>query len=305
MRRRAFAKSPGIAPYIPFNLFGGQVQGVVCLGLAVILMLATAISPRLFEGKRTALKGALAPVLSTFSAPFIGLSEGLDYLFQLSHLKTEVEKLRAENKRLEEWYNTAQLLQAENQSLRDLMKVKLDPALTFVTTRVIGDTGGPYAQTIIVGAGTDEGVHKGDAVLGGEGLIGRVTDVAANASTVLLITDLNSRIPIRIEGSNIQAILAGTNGQRLGIERVPDGSSLNDDLRVLTSGIGGVFPPDIPIGTVKNAANGTLVLKPYADFARLLFVRIVRVPARPANMVVPEQPKEAPAPAPKAAGVKK
>lgn len=271
---------------MPFGLFAGQMPLFACLVIAVLLMLTSAIRPNLFDPARNGLRTQLAPVLSTFSTPFISLSQTMDYLFSLTRLKTEVEKLRVDNKRLEEWYNTAQLLQAENTSLRELLKVKLDPSLTFITTRVIGDTGGPYAQTIIVGAGDKDGVHKGDVVMAGEGLIGRITSVQPNSAIALLITDLNSRVPVRVEGSNLQAILAGTNGQRLILDRIPEGSTVKDGARVLTSGIGGIFPPDLPVGSVLNVDNH-LEMKPFADFGRLLFVRVVRIPELPEGALLP------------------
>jgi rod shape-determining protein MreC len=286
MRRRAFAKSAGFDRFMPFGLFVGQVQGLIFFVFALVLMVVSIVRPALFDQERQMVQLSLAPTLAMLSTPFVTLSQGLDYLMSLSRLQAEAAKLREDNKRLEDWYSTAQLLQAENTSLRELLKVKLDPSLTFVTTRVIGDTGGPYARTIIIGAGEVDGVHKGDAVLGGEGLIGRVMSATENASVVLLITDVNSRIPVRVEGSNVQAIVAGTNAQSLTLERLPEGSTLNDGWRVLTSGVGGVFPPDLPIGTVQNNDRGMIMIKPYADFGRLLFVRVVRIPSLPADVKV-------------------
>jgi rod shape-determining protein MreC len=285
MRRRTFVKSAGLDRFMPFGMFAGQMPLFACLILALLLMFVSAVRPNLFDPARVEVKTRLAPVLTTFSEPFISLSQTLDYLFSLTRLKSEVEKLRVDNKRLEEWYSTAQLLQAENTSLRDLLKVRLDPSLTFVTTRVIGDTGGPYTQTILVGAGTDDGIHKGDVVMAGEGVIGRITSVQTNSATALLITDLSSRVPVRVETSNLQAIMAGTNGRALLLERVAEGSTVKDGARVMTSGIGGVFPPDLPVGTVLNVDN-RLELKPYADFGRLLFVRIVRIPQAPVEPVL-------------------
>lgn len=294
MARRKFSRNSGYARFIPFGLFGGQISGVILLGVSLLLVLVSSIQPTLFSPVRAGVQNMFAPPLTVFGEPFIVAADTLDYLFSMTRLRSEAEKLRADNKRLEEWYNTAQLLQAENQSLRDLLKVKLEPHLTFVTTRVIGDTGGPYAQIVMVGAGDDEHLRAGDSVLAGGGLIGRLTDVQEHISTVLLMTDLNSRIPIRVEGSNIQAILAGTNGQDLLIERVPEDSTLINGQRVLTSGIGGVFPPDLPIGVIENRKDGRVTVRPYADFGRLMFVRVVRQPER--EVIVPPTPAVEPAP---------
>ena len=298
MRRKAFAKSPGLHHLLSIGLFAGQTQTLVCFLVATALMLASAARPDLASSQRNGLANVLTPALSVFSGPFAALSEGLDYLFSLTRLKTEVAKLREENARLTDWYSVAQLLQAENTSLRDLLKVQLEPPLTFVTARVIGDMGGPYARTIMVGAGTQDGIARGDAVLGGEGLIGRISAAHDRSSTVLLINDVNSRSPVRVDGGNLQAILAGTNGQRLVLDRVPEGSTVNDGQRVLTSGIGGIFPPDLPVGTIHIEDDGALSVHPFADLGRLMFVRIVHMPqSAPAEV--------APKPAPDKKGAKR
>lgn len=297
MVRRTFSRNSRFDRFVPFGLFGGDFSGVVLLGFSILLILISAVRPGLFAPVRASVQDGLSKPLAVFSVPFTSFAEMLEYLFSLTQLKTEAAKLRADNKRLEEWYNTAQLLQAENQSLRDLLRVKLEPSLTFVTTRVIGDTGGPYAQTVIISAGRDNNLNAGDSVLAGGGLIGRITNVQDHTAVVLLMTDLNSRIPVRVEGSNIQAILAGTNGHDLWIERAPEGSTLTNGQRVLTSGIGGVFPPDLPIGVIHNQGDGRVAVRPYADFGRLMFVRVVRQPDRqvvvPLVDVVPESaPKQ-------------
>jgi rod shape-determining protein MreC len=267
--------------YVPFGLFGGQASGVILLGFSLLLMLIYGFRPGLFVGPKEIAREALAPSLAQFSRPFLALSGGLDYLFSLTRLTSEVDELRVENKRLEEWYNTAQLLEAENHSLRELLKVKLQPGLSFMTTRVIGDLGGPYAQMILIHGGANDGLSKGDAVMAGEGLIGRVVAVAPETASVLLITDLSSRVPVRVDGSNVQAILTGTGGQELWLNRIQEGSSVRDHQRVYTSGVGGIFQPDLPVGTVLTGADGRVALRPLADFGRLLFVRVVKVPKAP------------------------
>lgn len=287
MARRSFSRTNRYERYIPFGLFGGQISGVILLGLSLVLVLVTAARPGLVDAPRRAVQGAIVPVVEPLSLPFTAVAEWLDYLFSLTRLKTEVEQLRTENKRLEEWYNSAQLLQAENQSLRDLLKVKLEPGLDFQTARVVADTGGPYTQTILINVGLRDDIRKGDAVLAGEGLIGRVTDVLDDTSEVLLMTDLNSRIPVRVEGSNIQAILTGTNSQSMILTRLPEGTILNNDQRVMTSGVGGVFPPDLPVGRVRLLKNDRIALAPYADFGRLMYVRVVKMPRSAAPVISP------------------
>lgn len=283
MRRQTFARSSRLFGLIPGHLFDGQTFGAPWLALAAILVLISALRPAWFMGPRAAVQDALAPPLAMMSRPFASLSETLDYLSSLARLEAEAQKLRADNKRLEEWYNAAQLLQAENQSLRDLLKVKVEAPLGFVTARVIGDVGGSYAQSVLVQAGAADGIQKGSVVLAGEGVLGRIAEVNDKTSVVMLMNDASSRIPVRIEKTTTQAILGAAGGGQLILDRLPDGVVPRAGQRILTSGVGGVFPPNLPVGTVVTLPGQKTVIEPYADMSRLVFVRIVRAgPAVPA-----------------------
>src|SRR5436853_3534251 len=105
-------------------------------------------------------------------------------------------------------------LSVENVELRDLAKLVPEPAISFVTARVIADSGGAYARNVMVNAGRDNGVTRGQAAITGEGLVGRVAEVGSRAARVLLITDLDSRVPVIVDGTGQRAILAGDNSAR-------------------------------------------------------------------------------------------
>ncbi len=291
MSRRSFSRTNPYARYIPFGLFGGQIMGVFLLLISLLLIIMSSTRPHWFSSARHVVMDHLAYPLRGFSTPFYKLDAVLSNLYALTQMRAETENIREENRRLQDLYNVAQLLKAENQSLRGLLKVRINRSLSNVTVQVIGDTSGPYGQTIIIDGGENERLTKGDAVLGGEGLIGRVMQVNPTTSIVLLMTDINSRIPVRIEGSNIQGILAGTGGQELMLTRLPEGSQVNTGEQIVTSGIGGVFPPDLPIGTVDIHQNGRVRVAPFADFGRLLYVRVVRMrydmPSNASNLPVP------------------
>src|SRR6185295_9050516 len=101
-----------------------------------------------------------------------------------------------------------------NRSLRGLLSAVPEPTANFVTARVVADPGGAFAQSIIITAGQSHGVKKGQVVMTGEGLMGRVTQAGMLSSRVLLITDLNSRIPVLVGEAGNRAIMVGDNGLR-------------------------------------------------------------------------------------------
>src|SRR6266699_346331 len=123
--------------------------------------------------------------------------------------------------------------------------------------------------------GTDQGLARGQAAVAGEGLVGRLTEVGSRAARVLLITDLNSRIPVVVEKSHANAMLAGDNSQRPRLFYVgqPDTIKIGD--RILTSGEGGVFPPGLPVGMVAALEPGGARVEPYVELSQLGYVLIV------------------------------
>lgn len=218
-----------------------------------------------------------APVLAAVSAPVHVAANYVRAVSGLAEMQEENAALRAENARLREWHQTALQLETRNQSLQSLLNVAVDPQRTFVTARIIADSGNSYVRSILVLAGNDHNVVKGSPVLAAEGLVGRVIEAGNRAARVLLLTDINSRIPVLVEGKNWRAILAGTNGESPVLEHLPDEAlkDMQEGLRVVTSGHGGLFPFGLPVGEIAKNEQGGWYVRPYADEERLVYVRII------------------------------
>ena len=227
------------------------------------------------ERFRAAAMDIASPVLTAASAPFTALVDNLDSITTLRDLKAQNMRLEEENAKLQKWYEAALKMQAENQSFRELLNVKADPALTFVTARVISDAGGSFVKSVLIPVGARDKIQKGNAVMSGHGLIGRVTEVGQSASRVLLVTDLNSRIPVILQGTRTKAILAGKNQDLMKLERLPPDSGMTVGTRVVTSGDGGQLPPDLPIGTIVSVGADGVWVKPLSDIERLTHVQVV------------------------------
>jgi rod shape-determining protein MreC len=209
---------------------------------------------------------------------FLSCSFGLFVLSSgIAQLQEENARLAAENIRLREWYQTAMQLQTRNQSLEEMLNVAADPQTGFVTARIVADSGNAYVRSMVVLAGENNRVAKGNPVLAPEGLVGRVIEAGDKASRVLLLTDMNSRIPVLVEGRNWRAILAGTNNGMPVLEHLPQQAvkEMAEGLRVVTSGHGGLFPFGLPVGEIAKDDHGNWIVKPYADTDRMVFVRII------------------------------
>ncbi len=202
----------------------------------------------------------------------------------ISHLRTEIAMLRQENSRLREWYQTALMLEAENKSLQELLNVKIEPRYSFVTARVIADSGNAYVHSMLVAAGKSDGIEKGQAVLSGDGLIGRIIEAGDSVSRILLVSDFNSRIPVIIEDSRQKAVLVGNNSSSPSLEYLPPDANVTGGSRIVTSGDGGIFPPGFPIGITEQGKNGSWQVKVFADLDKIIYVRIVD---RSTNQIFP------------------
>ena len=143
-------------------------------------------------------------------------------------------------------------------------------------------------QTVIVNAGADQGVAKGMAAVNERGLVGRVIEVGRRSARILLLTDFNSRVPVMVEPSRDQAILAGDNSREPGLMFLPLNPRLSVGDRVVTSGRGGVLPPGLAIGVVSAIGEHKVAVTPLVDWDRLAYLRLLEY----ARVLPPEKLEE-------------
>ncbi len=237
--------------------------------LSVAIIVLGKADQTMFASLRTTLTDDAAPVLVALSRPLGAAATLVDRARGIVTMYQDNLRLEQENKRLLQWQQVALKLSADNRELRRLLKVVPKAAVSYVTARVIANSGGSYVRTVMINAGTDQGVARGQAAITDRGLVGRLTEVGRRAGRVLLITDLNSRIPVVVEGSHANAVLAGDNSERprLLYASAADGIKVGD--RIVTSGIGGVFPPDLPVGVVAALDGNGPRVDPYVELSQL------------------------------------
>ena len=249
--------------------------------LPVLVLLSAAIvvlgkaDQLLFDSMRTAVTDTVAPVLEAFSRPLAAAGSAIDKVQLLITTYRENERLESENARLLQWQQTALNLAADNQKLRGLLKAVPENSVSYVTARVIANSGGAYVRMLLIDAGADDHVARGQAAITGEGLVGRLTEVGNRAARVLLITDLNSRIPVTIESSHVNAVLAGDNSERPRLLYLPSADAVKIGDRVVTSGEGGVFPPGLPVGVVAAMDAGGPRIEPYVELSQAGYLLVV------------------------------
>jgi rod shape-determining protein MreC len=259
----------------PLRGFAHRFAYVFLLAAALGILLLGKADPLVFERARSAITDVTAPVLDALSRPAVTVSHVITEAQELARLREENNILRAENERLLKWQNAARTLLAENRDLRGLLNFAPDQDASSVTARVIGDSGGAFVRSVLVNAGAREGVAKGNAALSGKGLLGRVADVGERSARVLLINDLNSRIPVVVERSRERAILAGDNSVTPRLLYLPSTTNVQVGDRIVTSGHGGVFPVGLPVGIVSAITEEGVRVVPYADATNIEYVRLM------------------------------
>ena len=168
-----------------------------------------------------------------------------------------------------------QYLQEENKRLKKTINEYIYNSKELVA-KVLIDKNSPFLKSIIVNKGSKDNVKLGMAVLDQSYLVGKIVEVNYSTSRVLLISDLNSKIPVGIEPGNIQSILSGTGRINGKIEYLEADLLIQDKSIVYTSGSGGLFKPGIPIGVYhKETEESNEIVNFFSKLSQLTFVKLV------------------------------
>lgn len=254
---------------------GSRLINVALIGACFVLLLLGKAEPRLMENVRSHISDVATPILDTLSRPISNTEKVISEINMLSDIRAENEKLRIDNNVLLQWQTAARKLEVENKQLKGLLNFAPDAEPGFITARVIADTGGAFVRSLLASAGMRDGATKGQAVVTSQGLVGRVQGVGTRSVRILLITDLNSRIPVVVESSRTRAIMAGDNSDRPKLIHLPPGATVSPGDRVVTSGHGGAFPPGIQVGVITSVNDKGISIQPFVQRERIEFVRIV------------------------------
>jgi len=163
---------------------------------------------------------------------------------------------------------------AENERLKKTIG-EIDYFSDEILAKVIVDKQSPFLKSVIINKGSKHKVKLGMAVLDDQYLVGKVVEVNFTTSRVLLLSDLNSKIPVDIMPNNILSILSGTGEDHGIIQYRKQQSLINDGDRVFTSGSGGIFKSGIPVGKInKSFENDEIKVNFLSDFTQLRFVKL-------------------------------
>lgn len=260
-----------------------RVSLLLMLIVSLILLLSSLYSAEasIFRKARENVLDATAPIFSILSGPITAVNNLFGTVGDYFNVIDENRALREENAQLRQWMEEALALRDLVSVYEGLQSYQSAPDVTPIDAHVISDSNDVFARSMVVNAGTQDRVRVGLAVVNEAGLVGRIIESGRMASRVLLLSDLQSRIPVYIEGAGIEGILVGRTRQRPVIRFTSQ--VLNEPIapgaRVLTSGAGGVIPRGLPVGTVFQAVEAEgepeIDIELYADYSRTRLVRIL------------------------------
>jgi len=241
--------------------------------LSVFLMFIEKIETKPLNVLRSIIKDGIYRSSTIVSAPAKGYKSLHSTAKSHFFLYEKNEKLTKEIKELKNIKYKNDFLVLENTQLRKLIDENASSLADLINARVMIDKQSPYLNSFIINSGSNKKIKNGMAVTHGKNFIGRIVDVNFFTSRVLLVSDLNSKIPVLVEPSGAQAILSGHNDKELTLDFLPKNHQVKNGDKVYTSGKEGIFSPGIPIGKVKmklKKANVSL----FSDLKQVTFINI-------------------------------
>ncbi len=250
---------------------------VAVIGVAVLLLVLARFNVRAIEVVSDGIADRMLPAVALVREP-IALTRRIgDQIGALLAVRAENERLRAENRRLLEWQSRAVWLTVENRSLRTMLDMTTEtPDAAMTTAQIVADSAGPFVHTRLIDAGRDHAIDVGMAVLTPQGMVGRIINVGERSARVLLLTDFNSKLPVIIERSGDQALLAGDNTAEPKLQFLPMNPRFAIGDRVMTSGKGGVLPPGLMIGEIARIDGSRVAVRTYVEWPTVDFVSVLR-----------------------------
>lgn len=193
----------------------------------------------------------LAGIQGWLSARFAAIRDLVTSPRDVASLRARIAELEAENALLEQQIITLQEQVTETDILAALLDfARTQPESRYLAGSVIGRDVSPFLRSIWIGVGSDDGVARGMPVVTNQGLVGRVMEVFPTVSRVQLITDPQSAVNVRLQDSRADGVLVAELSGELHIEMISQEETISPEELVLTSGLGGNYPPDIPVGQV-------------------------------------------------------
>ena len=229
-------------------------------------------TPNIFE---TALMWVVSPVQNLITNTLDSVNDMVDHYLFVAEVSKENEKLKDEIGELIRQNNELREELRQKGRVADLMAYQEARQLKSVVARVIGRDATQWARVVFINKGTQDGIKENLAVVTNAGVVGHVTQAGLNTSKVMLIIDGRSSVDTLFSYDRISGIVVGTGMEFCEMKYVPITAEVNVGDQIISSGLGGVYPKGLVVGTVISITKATqglfqeISIAPSADFGRL------------------------------------
>src|SRR5512133_540963 len=248
-----------------------------------------------FSSASNVFTGSLVNLQTWFSTRFVAIQDFFTSPRDIASLRQRNAELEGEVADLQAQVIQLQQEVGETKILAELVDFsRANPENKYLAAAVIGRDPSPFLHYVIINRGSNDGILRGMPVVTNQGLIGRVDAVIADAARVQLITDPASSVNVHLQNAKVDASLSGSVTGEVSLDRMPLVPEVEQGDLVLTSGLGGGYPPDIIVGQVVNVQTREFDLfqkatvQPVVDFSRLQIVLVI-VNFKPVD-ITPLQP---------------
>ncbi len=261
-----------------YGLFLGYVLAVAGAVVGAVLLVAGTFNPPLFAGLRMGAASVTAPISGGAMSVRDAIAAVPVWINGWIFAHAENDALKRDQAAARPLLMRARVIAYENNRLRRLLAVRDRTSQPVATARLVSSSASSGRRFAMLDAGRISGVQPGMPVRGPDGLVGRIIEAGPNAARVLLLSDTESVVPVRRARDGLPAIAAGRADGTVDIRSV---NTTNVRFRAgdvfVTSGIGGLYAPDIPVARVEADAIDTAVARPFAHPDRLDFALVEQV----------------------------
>ena len=249
----------------------------VVLGAISLSLIYIDSSRKIYSDTRSNIRDLILVVSSTIATPAILLNDGIKTMTEINSLYAELDEYKKQQALSSDIFQELSVLRQKVEIYESDLNIIKDDAYNSVAAEIFTDSSNRYFSSILIKAGSNDNLKEDNAIVSSKGLIGRISEVGEEVSRGLLLTDISSRVPVSISNNEIQGILVGQNLKKPRVYYLIDMPALNVGDLVTTSGKGGVFPSNIPIGTVsdKYQKNQYIEIDLFESINNLSDVRII------------------------------
>ncbi len=252
-----------------------RLSFVICFIIAVAILFSHSISISFYKALQENLTQLIAPIEKASSSTLYSFKKFPNHIDSFFMNIEEHKQLKERNAQLEHYFFLYKQVELENKQLRDSLNFAQSLQKKYITAQVIARNNSSIRQNIIIDAGLEHGVTKGQIAIANNQLIGRVTEVNSRTATILLLIDKTSRIPANSLESKTKFIVTGLSTDDLSCKYLDEHVELIEGELIVTSGETLSITPGIIIGTIIKKDNN-FYIKPTIDFHKIEFIHLIQ-----------------------------